>query len=222
MDPKLIAPSILAADFTKLGAELNTVERAGADAIHIDIMDGHFVPNFSMGPDIVKAVRGVTTLPLDVHLMITNPDQYIPYFIKAGADWISVHVEASRHIDRTVRAIKTADLKAGVALNPSTSLSTLDWMLDQVDYVLILGVNTGFGGQQFIPYTLEKIRLLRTIIRGKNLSTLIETDGGINESTIQEIAAAGVNIFVAGSSIFGSQDYEVTIKNFRNIISVAK
>jgi ribulose-phosphate 3-epimerase len=219
MNIKLIAPSILAANFTKLGEELNAVERAGADVIHIDVMDGHFVPNLSMGPCIVKAVRGATTLPLDVHLMIADPDRYIPAFIEAGADWISVHVEASLHLDRTVRTIKTAGLKAGVALNPSTSLSALDWVLDQVDYVLILGVNTGFGGQQFIPYTVEKIRVLRTIIQEKRLSTLIETDGGINEATIQEISAAGVNIFVAGSSIFGSQDYEVTIKNFRNTIS---
>jgi ribulose-phosphate 3-epimerase len=219
MNIKLIAPSILSANFTKLGEELNAVARAGADLIHIDIMDGHFVPNLSMGPGIVKAVRGATPLPLDVHLMITDPELYIPYFIEAGADWLSVHVEASMHLDRTMRKIKTAGLKAGVALNPSTSLSSLDWILDQVDYVLILGVNTGFGGQQFIPYILEKIRVLRKIIQKKRLSTLIETDGGINETTIQDISAAGVNIFVAGSSIFESQDYQETIQIFRNKIS---
>ena len=211
----LIVPSILSADFTKLGEELRAVERAGADWIHIDVMDGHFVPNLSMGPLIVQAVKRATTLPLDVHLMIEHPDRYLAHFVEAGANSISVHIEASYHLDRTIRQIKGLGVKAGIALNPSSSLATVEWVLQLVDYVLILGVNTGFGGQAFIPYTLEKIRRLRSMIQAQGLPTLIEVDGGVNEQTIPEIAGAGANIFVAGSSIFASPDYAKTINMFR-------
>jgi ribulose-phosphate 3-epimerase len=219
MSIKLIAPSILSANFTKLGEELSAVERAGADWIHIDVMDGHFVPNLSMGPLIIQAVKRATTLPLDVHLMIEQPDRYVANFIEAGANAISIHVEASCHLDRIIRQIKGFGVKAGIALNPSSSLATIEWVLPLVDYVLILGVNTGFGGQAFIPYTLEKIRRLRSMIQAQCLPTLIEVDGGVNEQTILEIAGAGANIFVAGSSIFASQDYAKTINTFRAKIS---
>ena len=215
---KLIAPSILSADFSKLGHEIAAVETAGADWIHVDVMDGHYVPNITMGPLVVEAVRRSTSLPIDVHLMIENPDRYIPDFIKAGADWIAVHAEASIHLNRSVQLIKAHGARAGVALNPSTPLSALDWVLDDLDFVLIMSVNPGFGGQKFIANSLERIRLLRESIRSRGLSTLIQIDGGVNMDTIAEISSSGVDVFVAGSAIFGSPDYKAVIDGFRKKI----
>ncbi len=215
---KLIAPSILSADFSKLGDEIRAVEDAGADWIHVDVMDGHFVPNITMGPLIVKAVRRVTLLPIDVHLMIENPDRYIQDFSKAGATLISVQVEACIHLNRTIQMIKEFDSRAGVVLNPSTPLSSIEWVLEDVDFVLIMSVNPGFGGQAFITNSLDKIRELRTMIQDRGLSTLIQIDGGVNEKTIEEISLAGTDVFVAGSAIFGSQDYKKTIDSFRKKI----
>ena len=215
---KLIAPSILSADFSKLGEEIKAVEAAGADWIHADVMDGHFVPNITIGPLIVEAVKRVTALPIDVHLMIENPDNYIPDFAKAGASWISVQVETCVHLNRTIQLINENGARAGVVLNPSTPLDTVEWVLEYVDYVLIMSVNPGFGGQAFISNSLEKIKALRKLIRSKNLNTLIQVDGGVNEKTIADVADAGADIFVAGSAIFGSDDYQKTIKSFREKI----
>ncbi len=215
---KLIAPSILSADFSKLGDEIRSVENAGADWIHVDVMDGHFVPNITMGPIIVKAARGVTSLPLDVHLMIANPDSFISDFAKAGATLISVQVEACGHLNRTIQAIKESDCRAGVVLNPSTPLSSIEWVLEDVDFVLIMSVNPGFSGQAFIPNALSKVRALRTMIQERELSILIEIDGGVNENNIEAISKAGVDAFVAGSAIFGSQNYKKTIDSFRKKI----
>jgi len=215
---KLIAPSILSADFTRLGDEIKAVEAAGADWIHADVMDGHFVPNITFGPLIVEAVRRVTSLPIDVHLMIENPDDYITAFAKAGATYISVQVESCVHLNRSVQLIRECGAKPGVVLNPSTPLHSVDWILEYVDYVLVMSVNPGFGGQAFIPSSLDKIRELRRMIQNRKLSTLIEIDGGVNENTITDIANAGVDIFVAGSAIFGSSDYEKTICSFRKKI----
>ena len=208
---KLIAPSILSADFQKLGDEISAIEAAGADWVHIDVMDGHFVPNISMGPVVLKAVKEVTELPLDVHLMIANPDQYIHEFIQNGADLISVHVEACTHLNRTVDLIKSSGRRAGVVLNPATPLSELDFILEYIDFVLIMSVNPGFGGQSFIPNSLDKIRVLKQMITARGLSTLIQIDGGVNEDNIKQISDAGVDVFVAGSAIFGKKDYKTTI-----------
>ena len=215
---KLIAPSILSADFSRLGEEIKSVDKAGADWIHIDVMDGHFVPNITMGPMIVEAASRVTSLPLDVHLMIANPDQFIPQFVKAGAGLISVQVEACVHLNRTIHTIKDHGLRAGVVLNPSTPLFTLEWILEYIDFVLIMGVNPGFGGQSFIPNTLDRIRELCQWITERGLSTLIQVDGGVNKETIGAISLAGASVFVAGSAIFGSPDYKKTIDRFRKTI----
>jgi len=215
---KFIAPSILSADFSKLGDEIRSVENAGADWIHVDVMDGSYVPNITMGPLIVKAARNVTSLPIDVHLMIEDPDRYINDFAKAGASVISVHIEACVHLNRTIQIIKEFGLRAGVALNPSTPLSSLDWILEYIDLAVIMSVNPGFGGQTFITNTLEKIRALRSMIEGRNLSTLIEIDGGVCEENIKDISIAGSDVFVAGSAIFGSPDYKKTIAGFKKRI----
>jgi len=215
---KLIAPSILSADFNRLGEEVHAVEADGADWIHADVMDGHFVPNITFGPLVVAAVRKITRLPIDVHLMIESPDRYIQSFAEAGADWISVQVETCPHLNRAVQQIKEAGAKAGVVLNPSTPLSALDWVLEYADYVLIMSVNPGFGGQTFIGNSLEKIRRLRRMIDELGVSTLIEVDGGIKENNIGEVAAAGANVFVAGSAIFGQKDYRQVIARFKEII----
>ena len=215
---KVIAPSILSADFSKLGKEIEAVESAGADWIHADVMDGHFVPNITIGPLIVEAVRRVTSLPIDVHLMIENPDDYIPAFAEAGASLISVQVEASIHLNRSVQLIRECGARPGVVLNPSTPVQTLEWIIEDVDYVLIMSVNPGFGGQAFLRSSLDKVRTLRQLIQQKNLKTLIEIDGGVNEKTIADIAATGVDVFVAGSAIFGSPDYQATIRDFREKI----
>jgi len=215
---KVIAPSILSADFSRLGKEIKAVETAGADWIHADVMDGHFVPNITIGPLIVEAIRRVTSLPIDVHLMIENPDNYIPAFAEAGASLISVQVEASLHLNRSVQLIRECGARPGVVLNPSTPVQTLEWIIEDVDYVLIMSVNPGFGGQTFIKNSLDKVRTLRQLIQRKNLKTLIEIDGGVNEKTITDIADAGVDAFVAGSAIFGSRDYQATINAFREKI----
>ena len=191
---KYIAPSILSADFSKLGDEIRSVEEAGADWIHIDVMDGHFVPNITIGPLIVEAARRITSLPLDVHLMIENPDRYIEDFAKSGADLISVQVEACIHLNRTIQLIKSLDLRAGVVLNPSTSLSAIEWILEDVDFVMIMSVNPGFGGQKFIPNSLDRIRALRKMIQDRGLSVLIEIDGGVNEKTIKNISDAELHL----------------------------
>jgi ribulose-phosphate 3-epimerase len=215
---KIIAPSILSADFTKLGEELKHVENAGADWIHIDVMDGHFVPNITYGPIIVEACKRATSLPLDVHLMIENPDLSIPDFINAGADYISVHAEACAHLNRTIQMIKEKGVKAGVALNPATPMDSLEWVLEYLDFILVMSVNPGFGGQSFIPNSLEKVKTIKKMITDKGLSTLIQIDGGVSKNTILKIASAGVDSFVAGSAIFGSKDYKETIDTFREKI----
>ncbi|MBA3029853.1 MAG: ribulose-phosphate 3-epimerase [Desulfobacteraceae bacterium] len=212
---KLIAPSILSADFSRLGEEILAIEKAGADWIHADIMDGHFVPNITFGPMVVEAVKRITPLPIDVHLMIENPDQYIPDFAKAGASWISVQAETCVHLHRTIQLIRSLDVHPGVVLNPSTPLEQLEWVLEDIDFALIMSVNPGFGGQSFIPSALEKISRLKKMISDRNLSVLIQVDGGVNSKTIQEVSRAGADVFVAGSAIFGAPDYKAAIEDFR-------
>ena len=206
-----IAPSILSADFTQLGTEIRAVDSAGADIIHIDVMDGMFVPNITIGPLVVEAVRRVTEKEIDVHLMIVDPDRYLESFAAAGADWITVHVEACSHLHRTIARIKELGKKAGAVLNPATSLSTLDYVLEDLDLVMLMSVNPGFGGQSFIPSTLAKIWQLRQRIDSMELSVGIEVDGGISGHIIAGVAEAGANIFVAGSAVFSSDNYEKTI-----------
>ena len=213
---KCIAPSILSADFSKLGDEIQAVEKAGADWIHVDVMDGHFVPNITMGPLVVEAVRRSTKLPIDVHLMITQPDRYIADFAAAGADYIAVHQEACTHLHRTIQLIREKGAKPGVALNPATPVETLQWILADLDFVVVMSVNPGFGGQQFIPSSLDKIAQLKTMIRERGLPTLIQIDGGVNGGTISRISQAGVDVFVAGSAIFGSDDYAQTIAELKS------
>lgn len=206
-----IAPSILSADFARLGAEIQAIDAGGADYVHIDVMDGHFVPNITIGPLVVEAARRVTNLPLDVHLMIENPDRFIPDFARAGADLITVHIEAVPHLHRTVQLIKSLGKKAGVSLNPATPVSSLEVILDDLDLVLIMSVNPGFGGQSFIPSSLAKIEALRAEIDRRGLQVEIEVDGGVKTDNIAAIAAAGASVFVAGSAVFGTADYGATI-----------
>jgi ribulose-phosphate 3-epimerase len=213
----LIAPSILSADFSCLGEEIKAVEAAGADLIHIDVMDGHFVPAITIGPLVVKAARKVTKLPLDVHLMITEPDRYIEEFAEAGADWITVHAEACIHLHRTLTAIRNLGKKAGVVLNPATPLSALEYVLEEVDLVMLMSVNPGFGGQSFIPSTLDKCRKLRALLDQVNPAAGIEIDGGISPKTIKAMAEAGANIFVAGSAIYGQPDYAAVIQVMKEL-----
>ena len=214
---KKIAPSILSADFSRLGDEIRAVEAAGADYIHIDVMDGHFVPNITIGPLIVQAARKATSLPLDVHLMIENPDLYISDFALAGADIIVVHVEATNHLHRTIQLIKSLGKKAGVSLNPATSLATLDHILEELDLVLLMTVNPGFGGQSFIEACLPKIHSLRGILDQRGCEAELEVDGGVKESNIARISHAGADVFVAGSALFGSCDYAKTIADLRGL-----
>jgi ribulose-phosphate 3-epimerase len=212
---KLIAPSILSADFTRLGEEIRAIETAGADWVHVDVMDGHFVPNITMGPLIVEAVRKSTGLPIDVHLMIENPERYIQDFVKAGADMVSVHLETGYHLNRTLELIRSRGARPGVVLNPATPLNGMDWVLEYVDFVLLMSVNPGFGGQSFIPNTLEKTRRLKQMIMDINPSVLIQIDGGVNPSTIARISQAGADVFVAGSAVFGSSNYAETIAEMK-------
>jgi len=212
---KKIAPSILSADFSRLGEEIAAIEAAGADYVHIDVMDGHFVPNITIGPLIVEAARRVTKLPLDVHLMIAEPDRYIPSFAEAGADIIVVHAEATVHLHRTVQLIKSLGKRAGVSLNPATSLSALDYVLDDLDLVLLMTVNPGFGGQSFIEACLPKIQALRGMLDKRGLETELEVDGGVKTDNIARIAHAGADVFVAGSAVFGSPDYAATIAELK-------
>ncbi|KQL19049.1 ribulose-phosphate 3-epimerase [Cytobacillus solani] len=201
-----IAPSILSADFSKLGEEIKDVERGGADYIHVDVMDGHFVPNITIGPLIVEAIRPTTKLPLDVHLMIENPDQYIESFAKAGADYITVHVEACRHLHRTIHYIKSFGVKAGVVLNPATPVQMIEDIIEDVDMVLLMTVNPGFGGQKFIPSVLRKIAAVKKMADDKGLNIEIEVDGGVNEETAKLCIEAGANVLVAGSAVYNQKD----------------
>ena len=212
---KKIAPSILSADFARLGDEVRAVAAAGADYIHVDVMDGHFVPNITIGPLVVEAVRKVTDLPLDVHLMIENPDLYIPEFARAGSDIIVVHAEATHHLHRTVQLIKSFGKKAGVSLNPATPLNLLDYILEELDLVLLMTVNPGFGGQSFIEACLPKIHALRAMLDKRGLETELEVDGGVKTSNIDRIAHAGADVFVAGSAVCGSPDYAATIAELK-------
>jgi ribulose-phosphate 3-epimerase len=210
-----IAPSILSADFTRLAEELKRVEQAGADYIHIDVMDGHFVPNITVGPMIVKAVRQVTELPLDVHLMISNPDFFIDDFVKAGADMITIHAEAVNHLHRSIQYIKDAGARPAVSLNPASPLQMIEYVLEDVGMVLLMTVNPGFGGQSFIPGVIPKIESLREIIDKRGLDMELEVDGGIGPQTIGPASLAGANVFVAGSAIFHSDNYADTIRLMR-------
>jgi ribulose-phosphate 3-epimerase len=213
----MVAPSILSADFSRLGEEIRAAEKAGADVIHVDVMDGHFVPNITIGPPVVSSVRRITDLPLDVHLMISDADRYIDNFAKAGADWITVHVEACPHLHRTIGRIKEMGKKAGAVLNPATPLVSLDEILADVDLVMLMSVNPGFGGQSFIRSSVNKIKTLRRMIDQRGLEVGIEVDGGIGPETIAEVASAGANIFVSGSAVFGQQDYAGVIQAMKSI-----
>ena len=218
--PIRIAPSILSADFGKLAAEVAAI--ASADYVHVDVMDGHFVPNLTIGPVVVEAVRRATTLPLDVHLMIENADNWVAAYAKAGADIIGVHAEACPHLHRTIQQIKSLGKKASVVLNPHTPLEAIEWILRDVDQVLIMSVNPGFGGQSFIPSALEKIALLRHFIDEKGYTAEIEVDGGIKLDNVAEVAAAGANVIVSGSGVFGTKDYAATIAELRRRAEAAR
>jgi ribulose-phosphate 3-epimerase len=211
----IVAPSILAADFSRLGDEVKAVEDAGADWIHIDVMDGHFVPNITIGPSVVEAIRKVTELPLDVHLMIENADNYIGDFISAGSDIITVHVEACLHLNRTIQLIKDQDIMAGVVLNPATPLSSLEEILHEIDLVLLMSVNPGFGGQKFIPSMLDKTQNLSEILSHYENPIALEVDGGITSENAGDIVQAGASVLVAGSAVFNSKDYKKAIDSLR-------
>lgn len=211
-----IAPSILSANFSCLGDEIRAVERGGADVLHVDVMDGHFVPNITIGLPVVKSLAGFTRLPIDAHLMITDPGTYAPQFVKAGAQMVSVHVEADPNLHRTLTAIKSAGAQAGVVLNPATPASAVEEALQFVDYVLVMSVNPGFGGQQFIPQSIDKVKRLRQLINERQLNVRIEIDGGIDRTNIETVVAAGAEIIVAGSAIFGTPDAENAVKELRN------
>ncbi len=209
-----LAPSILSADFSKLGESVAAIERAGAHLIHVDVMDGHFVPNISFGAAVMKSLSGKTALPFDVHLMIEDPDRYLEDFITQQTEFITVHQEACVHLNRTIQHIKSLGVKAGVALNPATSLSTLDFSIEDVDMVLIMSVNPGFGGQKFIPSALDKVRQLQALKEERNPQLEIEIDGGINLDNVKAVTDAGVEIVVAGSSVFGADDAAGNVRRF--------
>jgi len=213
---RMIAPSILSADFGRLAEEIRSVDKAGADLIHIDVMDGHFVPNLTIGPGVVKALRPHTRLLFDVHLMIDNPECFIDAFAEAGSDIITVHAEATVHLHRLIQRIKEHELKAGVSINPATPVSVLENILADVDLVLVMTVNPGFGGQRLIPGALAKVADLRALINRRQLPVLLEVDGGINADTIEAADEAGANIFVAGSAVFSTDDYAGIINRLKN------
>ena len=221
--PNFIAPSILSADFAKLGEEVDNVLASGADIVHFDVMDNHYVPNLTIGPLVCDALRshGVTA-PIDVHLMVKPVDRIIPDFAKAGASYITFHPEASEHIDRTVALIKEQGCKAGLVFNPASPLHYLDHVIDQLDMVLLMSVNPGFGGQSFIPSSLEKLRVVRKMIDDKSLSTRLEIDGGVKTDNIRDIASAGADTFVAGSAIFNTDNYKSTIDAMRSELALAQ
>ena len=212
-----IVPSILSADFARLGEDIAKVERGGARMLHVDIMDGHFVPNLTLGPPVVKSIRKITALTLDLHLMISDPDTYAPIFIEAGADQVSVHYEAAIHLDRTIRLIQSHGARAGVVLNPATPVALLEDVIDILDYVLVMSVNPGFGGQEFIPNSLKKIRQLDRIRRDRQLDFAIEIDGGVSHDNVESIVQAGCNWLVAGSHVFHSADPAATVKDMQHI-----
>jgi len=210
-----VAPSILSANFARLGEEVRAVEAGGADYIHVDVMDGRFVPNITIGPVVVEAVRRSTHLPLDVHLMIVEPEKYLHDFSQAGARFLSVHVEVAPHLHRLVQQIRTLGARPSVVLNPSTPLSSIEEVLGDVDMILLMSVNPGFGGQSFIPHTVDKVRRLRKMLDSKGLSVDIEVDGGINPQTARQVVDAGANVLVAGTAIFGAPDYRSAIAAIR-------
>ncbi|MCM3732215.1 ribulose-phosphate 3-epimerase [Fictibacillus nanhaiensis] len=212
-----IAPSILSADFSKLGEEIKAVEMAGADYIHVDVMDGHFVPNITLGPLVVQAIRPITKLPLDVHLMIEKPELYIDAFVNAGADIITVHVEASTHLHRTIQMIKKKGVKAGVVLNPATPVDTIKHIIHDIDLVLLMTVNPGFGGQSFIQNVIPKIREVSELVHAHGLNVEIEVDGGVNAETAPLCIEAGANVLVAGSAIYGKKDLKDAISSIRGV-----
>jgi len=212
---KKLSVSILSADFGRLAEETRMVEQAGADWIHVDVMDGHFVPNLTVGPDVVRAIRRATTLPLDVHLMMDNPELYLEVFVDAGADWLGVHVEAAVHLERLVQRIKDLGAKAAVTLNPATPLASLEVILPEVDMVLLMTVNPGFSGQKLLPGVLPKIRRLRQMIDQLGLPVLLEVDGGVNRDTIEALVATGAEVFVSGSGIFNEDGIAENIRFFK-------
>jgi len=214
-----IAPSILSANFAALGEDIRKVEEAGAQLLHIDVMDGHFVPNITIGPVVLKAIRKVTGLPLDVHLMISDPDKFIPAFVDAGADMISVHSEATVHLDRTLNFIRSHKVRAGVSINPATPVSAVQHVFELIDMLLIMSVNPGFGGQAFIPYTLEKVRQARSIIDEKKVSCVIEIDGGIDTPFLPAVVKAGASVIVVGSAIFSRPDPGARVKEMLETVA---
>ncbi|MBC8588627.1 ribulose-phosphate 3-epimerase [Paratissierella segnis] len=213
-----LAPSLLSADFAELKEEIRKVEEGGADFLHLDVMDGNFVPNITFGPPVIKSLRKVSTLPFDVHLMIDRPERYIGDFVNAGADILTVHAEATIHLNRTIQAIKSEGIKAGVSLNPSTPLNVLDYVLEDLDLVLIMTVNPGFGGQSFIKAMEDKIRTLRKMIDEKNLDVILEIDGGVNLENAKHLKELGVDMIVAGSAVFGAEDITARTQEFKKII----
>jgi ribulose-phosphate 3-epimerase len=215
----ILAPSILSADFGRLAEEIAAAERGGAGLVHVDVMDGHFVPNITVGPAVVRAVRKATALPIDCHLMIENADRYVDAFVDAGASWISLHVEALPHLERTVAHLRERGVRPGVALNPATPLASLEEILPELGYVLVMSVNPGFSGQRFIPASLDKIRRLRTQLKARSLTTTIEVDGGVDASNIRSLAEAGAEVFVAGNAVYGGGDPEAAA---RRLIEAAR